>query len=310
MKINKRLLQIINDKISNILTSINGRKLYLYGYGNRGKIIAKALEDRLIKIDGVCDRSFKKGETIVDKYNVVGIDELDPFDCYVIVSIATLDISIIHNLSIKGFIAEKDWCHIFDSINRKDIVYKGIPIGKYTYGYENFLSICPLAKSIGRYCSISATAKIWNNHPMECITTSPILDVLSFFYPMYKSYKPTVEKYGLYVENTAYEASPLRNNELVIIGNDVWIGANVCVLPGVKIGDGAILAAGAIVNKDVEPYEIVGGVPAKHIKYRFSKDEINILLRVKWWDWTSEEFNENINLLANPKLFFEKYKEL
>ena len=77
-----------------------------------------------------------------------------------------------------------------------------------------------------------------------------------------------IKKYGKYFTNHPYENSALRKNEPVIIGNDVWIGANVCILPGVNIGDGAVLAAGAVVNKDVPSYSVVGGVPAKVIKYR------------------------------------------
>lgn len=73
-----------------------------------------------------------------------------------------------------------------------------------------------------------------------------------------------------------------------IIGNDVWIGANAIILQGVTIGDGAIIAAGAVVTKDVPPYAIVGGVPAKVIKYRFSDEVILKLLQIKWWDKPEE----------------------
>ena len=80
----------------------------------------------------------------------------------------------------------------------------------------------------------------------------------------------------------------------MVIGNDVWIGSNVIILPGVKVGDGAILSAGAVVSKNVEPYSIVGGVPAKHIKYRFPKAMREAFLRIKWWDWPVEKIKENI----------------
>ena len=96
----------------------------------------------------------------------------------------------------------------------------------------------------------------------------------------------------------------------MVIGNDVWIGANVSILPGVYIGDGAVIAAGAVVTKDVEPYAIVGGVPAKVIRYRFSPKEIYILLKIKWWDWSVEEVERNIELLYDPVKFIAAFLDV
>lgn len=77
-----------------------------------------------------------------------------------------------------------------------------------------------------------------------------------------------------------------------IIGNDVVIGVNALVISGVKIGDGAVVGAGSVVTKDVPPYAIVAGNPARIIKYRFSQEQIKALLRIRWWDWTIEEIKE------------------
>lgn len=85
--------------------------------------------------------------------------------------------------------------------------------------------------------------------------------------------------------------------------------SHVSILPGVHIGDGAVIAAGAVVSKDVEPYAVVGGVPAKVIKYRFSKIEINLFMRIKWWNWTHKEIIENISLFYDPKNFLELQKD-
>ena len=164
-----------------------------------------------------------------------------------------------------------------------------------------------MALRIGRYCSINGTARIWNNHPSKYVTTSPILDH-RVFSPSYKEYmrrRGFCERYGTHHDNHPFEDSPLRNNKPVEIGNDVWIGANVILLPGVKIGDGAILAAGAVVTKDVEPYAIVGGVPAKLIKYRFSQEKREKLLRIQWWSWDEERIEENIELFYDPDKFLE-----
>jgi virginiamycin A acetyltransferase len=89
---------------------------------------------------------------------------------------------------------------------------------------------------------------------------------------------------------------PTKGN--TIIGNDVWIGYDATIMPGVNIGDGAIIATKAVVTKDVAPYSIVGGNPAKEIKKRFSQEEIDFLLDIQWWDWSMEKITKYIQLLT------------
>lgn len=84
-----------------------------------------------------------------------------------------------------------------------------------------------------------------------------------------------------------------------IIGNDVWIGTEALIMPGVRIGNGAVIAARAHVIKNVAPYSIIGGNPAKLIKMRFSDEQIKMLQEIKWWDWTQEKIKSNINLLRS-----------
>jgi acetyltransferase-like isoleucine patch superfamily enzyme len=86
----------------------------------------------------------------------------------------------------------------------------------------------------------------------------------------------------------------------VVIGNDVWIGANATILSGVTIGDGAVVAAGSVVTEAVPPYAIVGGVPARVIKYRFGEKTIERLLSVKWWDWEPEQIERSVDLFYLP----------
>jgi len=92
----------------------------------------------------------------------------------------------------------------------------------------------------------------------------------------------------------------------IVIGNDVWIGYGVTILSGVTIGDGAIVAANSCVVKDVPPYSIVGGVPAKVIKYRFDDETIGKLLKIRWWDWDEQKIRDSVKDMPNPKLFVEK----
>jgi len=105
-----------------------------------------------------------------------------------------------------------------------------------------------------------------------------------------------------------YKENFIKSNRLKI-GNDVWIGANVFInFSKVKeIGDGAIIGSNAVVLEDVPPYAVVVGVPGKVKKYRYTPEQIECLLRVKWWNWTDEEINENAELLYNPDMFFERF---
>ena len=92
---------------------------------------------------------------------------------------------------------------------------------------------------------------------------------------------------------------PITSKGPVVIGNNVWIGDKATILPGVSIGDGAVIAANAVVTKDVPPYAIVGGVPAKVIGYRYDEDTIDFLLKVKWWNKDKKWFKEHWELLCD-----------
>lgn len=92
-----------------------------------------------------------------------------------------------------------------------------------------------------------------------------------------------------------------------MIGNDVWIDMNAIVMRGVKIGDGAVIAAGAVVTKDVAPYSIVGGNPAKLIKYRFTEEVIGKLLEIKWWDWDEEKIRRNSAIFYDTENFVKVF---
>ncbi|WP_196604823.1 CatB-related O-acetyltransferase [Pectinatus haikarae] len=285
----------------------NNRKLYIWGAGTGGAIVLNFLSEKKIQINGFIDKnaddySNYRGYPIIKKENINAKED------YVIVSLMSMDVDIMDYMYKNGY-TYKDWWYIYQFINKTDILYKGCSVGKYTYGYEELLSNYPLATRIGRYCSINETARIWNNHSLDCVTTSPILDYPFFYsFEKYGERQAFVNKYGKYKNNATFENSEIRNNRPVSIGNDVWIGANVIILPGVNIGNGAILAAGAVITKDVDNYAIVGGVPAKFIKYRFNEEQRKMFNKIEWWNWTTEKIENNIELFYQPEKFLRQFR--
>jgi len=157
---------------------------------------------------------------------------------------------------------------------------------RYSYGNPEIHSHIGCGKFIlGNFCSIAGGVNIFlgNNHRTDWVTTYPFgcinKDVFNTFNEWYTQTKGDV-----------------------IIGNDVWIGSFSTIMSGVTIGDGAVIAANSHVVKNVEPYSIVGGNPAKFIKYRFNKDQIEKLLEIKWWYWDDEKINKYIPLLCNENI--------
>ena len=141
---------------------------------------------------------------------------------------------------------------------------------------------------IGKFCSIACGAKfLFNsaNHTMKSLSTYP--------FPIF------FEEWGLDVRDIT---SAWDNKGDIVIGNDVWIGYEAVIMAGVTIGDGAIIGTRAVVTKDVPPYTIVGGVPAKEIRKRFSEEMIAHLLNVQWWDWPIEKISQNIEAIKDGKL--------
>lgn len=141
---------------------------------------------------------------------------------------------------------------------------------------------------IGKFCSIACGAKfLFNsaNHTMKSLSTYP--------FPIF------FEEWGLDVRDIT---SAWDNKGDIVIGNDVWIGYEAVIMAGVTIGDGAIIGTRAVVTKDVPPYTIVGGVPAKKIRKRFSEEMIARLLNMKWWDWPIEKISQNIEAIKAGKI--------
>jgi virginiamycin A acetyltransferase len=168
----------------------------------------------------------------------------------------------------------------------KNTIISSSEISSYTYiGGDSIVTNC----RIGKFCSIASEVRIGLGiHPVDGISTYP----------------------GFY-SNKASGAYKLCNNETIEehlpinIGNDVWIGTRSMIMDGLVIGDGAVIAAGSVVTKDVSPYCIVGGIPAKLIKKRFNDEQIKLLLEFRWWDKDIEYLRINSQLFMEPELFFQ-----
>lgn len=158
-------------------------------------------------------------------------------------------------------------------------------LGDYSYIGE----YCDVADAeIGKFCAIANMVRIGApNHPMQ---------------------RPSQHRFTYVPEY--YEAQTQRDSSFfsarrtarVVVGHDVWIGHGAILLPGIQIGTGAVIAAGAVVSKDVAPYSIVGGVPAKQIRERFSREIAQKLLDIAWWDWPEERLFKELPAFQNEDI--------
>lgn len=196
---------------------------------------------------------------------------------------------------------DKNTCYLRNIVKDPNII-----IGDFTFYNDfnnpeefeknNVLYHYPINRDrliIGKFCSIACGAKfIFNsaNHTLNSFSTYP--------FPIFSDEWDRSLKV-----NEAWD-----NKGDIIIGNDVWIGFEAAIMPGVHIGDGAIIGARAVVTKDVQPYEIVGGVPAKKIRQRFDDETVKILLEIKWWDWDVEKIMNNLSAIR--KMDIEELKKL
>lgn len=196
-----------------------------------------------------------------------------------------------------------------ETIYLKNVITKAnIVVGDYTmyndfvndprlFEENNILYHYPMNKDkliIGKFCSIACGAKfLFNsaNHTQSSLSTYP--------FPLF------FEEWNLDKKDVA---QAWDNKGHIIIGNDVWIGYEAVILAGVTIGDGAIIGTRAVVTKDIPPYTIVGGIPAKPIRKRFSEETISKLLDLQWWNWSEKQIADHIVAIQTGNL--EKLKQI
>lgn len=177
----------------------------------------------------------------------------------------------------------------FNLLNGNEV----IKYGKGTYGQPQVLGFDKHSKIVvGKYCSIASGVVFF----FEGKSRENRISTNSF---------KTLTSLGI-----PYKLLSRRKNKLTI-GNDVWIGMNAFVYSGITIGDGAVVAAGAIVTENVPPYAIVGGNPAKIIRYRFTQETIQKLLEIAWWNWPEEKIKSAMPLILSNELnsFIKMYEK-
>ena len=193
------------------------------------------------------------------------------FEMYKIKRLRSFVVSVVSKIENGDYFSE--------TLRRIFSEYHNIVIGKYSYGCFDSAKINQFTR-IGRYCSFASDISIFNgNHPIEHLSTHPF-----FFNP-----------------NLKYVDEEKIDRRWIDIGHDVWIGRNAIITPSVKkVGNGAIIAAGAIVTKDVPDFAIVGGNPAQIIKYRFDDKTIEEINRLQWWNKDIDELSSEINKFCKP----------
>lgn len=192
---------------------------------------------------------------------------------------------------------DKETVYLKSTITKPNII-----VGEYTmyndfkkdptqFENNNVLYQYPINKDkliIGKFCSIACGAKFMftsGNHRMSSLSTYP--------FPLF------FEEWDLDKNNVT---NAWDNEGDIIIGNDVWIGYEAVIMQGVKIGDGAIIGTRAVVTKDVPPYTIVGGIPAKEIKKRYPEETIKKLKRIQWWNWNEKIIKKNLQNIMNGNI--------
>ena len=178
------------------------------------------------------------------------------------------------SVSVGDYTMYNDYVHDPRDFEKNNVLYH------YPVNHDRLI--------IGRFCSIACGAKFLftsANHALRSLATYP--------FPIF------FEEWGL---DRTRVADAWDNKGDITVGSDVWIGYEAVVLSGVTIGDGAIIGARAVVTRDVPPYAIVGGVPARLIRKRFDDKTVETLLRLKWWDWPSEKIARHIAAIQNGRL--------
>jgi phosphonate metabolism protein (transferase hexapeptide repeat family) len=197
-------------------------------------------------------------------------------------------------------LGEQPWVHETSRISKSDLgpwtaIGPNCSISESTVGAYSYCAgdVAIIYSEVGKFCSIASHVRLNpGNHPMQRVTQH------------HMTYRRVQYGFGDTDDEAFFD---WRRADKVTVGHDVWLGHGVLVMPGVSIGTGAVVGAGAVVTKDIPPYTVAVGVPAKPLRLRFSEDAIEKLLQIAWWNWNRELLEERFEELNDLETFLEKY---
>lgn len=284
----------------------NGYKRFLiFPYGEVGmkiKVFLNSLygiEEELIIDNHLC------------KYNsnIKSIDVLKEIDTANIVAVlATTSASIYWELRncLSNYFDDTHIADVYRKVQNSifENFSRGTKCGKYSYGP---LTSHYLVEEVGAFCSFAEGTDVLQNHAIDYITTHPMIYHDKEINPALPDYYMNRVGCQWYFDGVTPKGI-VRNLKKIHIGNDVWLGKNVVITNGANIGNGVIAAAGAVITKDVPDYAVVGGVPARIIRYRYTPKQIEALNEIAWWDWSDDEIKERFEDFYLPvEEFIKKY---
>lgn len=300
---------IVNDKFD------EKRKLVLAGAGECGQRWLEWLWDEGRDILCFADGDKRKlGKELLGK-KIIGYNELKDIDDDIDIFITVVNEraekeikTMLLELGFNGRILEHPLyrdCKLSKSsytknsyLEGKNLLYDGARLMDSYLGCCSYLGqgAAIVQAKVGRYTCIGPQVRIITGQ-------HPISDMVSV-HPAFYSINHIIG-YSYVKENKFVETRKAEQNYAVVIGNDVWIGMDARIMEGVTIADGSVIAAGAVVVKNTEPYEVVGGIPAQHIKYRFEKEEREKLLKIQWWNKDLEWIKKHAEEFSNIRKFLK-----
>lgn len=263
------------------------KKIIIYPYGKWG-IIAQDILNNQFHIKEAFVMDGKKSDELNRIYNIANLP-IEINEDYVILFVCNNE---------KIYFELKDVLRKLVKIEQIVDVFPKINVGRYS---DKPKFDARLVESIGAFCSFADGCCVVPNHPVSMVSTHHFLFTDNYLLRNQDNCKILIPE----------DEKPLdffSVNQKTTIGNDVWIGKNAIIIAGVKIGNGAIIGAGAVVTKDVPDYAIVGGVPAKIIRYRASEEQVQYMNEIEWWNWEEQKIRDAYaDFKLDISAFCEKY---
>jgi len=293
--------KLIEEKLDN-----GYKRFIIFPYGDVGmevKILLNTLygiEEELIIDNYLC------------KYNpkIKSIDALKEFDTKNVIAIlSTTSSKIYHELRncLIDYFDETQIADVYKKV-QSSLFETGskeqTKCGKYSYGP---LTNHYLVEEVGAFCSFAEGTDVLQNHAIDYITTHPMVFHDKGINPALPDYYTNRVGCKWHIDGVSPKGI-VKNLKKIHIGNDVWLGKNVVITNAARIGNGVIAGASAVITKDVPDYAVVGGVPARIIKFRYSPEQIDALNKIAWWNWSDDEIRQRFDDFFIPiEDFIEKY---